>query len=321
MAKRLTSVVKSVLAVIPRAANKRSTTNESVSVVSSAATSPSSTPEATTPSRCDSGVDGSPPSTPERGGKRGVRFSDECGKELVTDTHILTSWWQEMVFGVDKCPSCGHEAAADDTDIGFEQESTQADSRCERCGVAYLRDPPGDLYYFVEELSQGIRATVEIPYFFRKRKRTVDLFTFDNGESLFWRDVESQIPYGGYRLHCSSLLDVTDDTGVLEYPRNVTAIEGPSRGPQEEPVGCRGAPRSTPLKRLLSGNAHPRSRENSGASACSEVEPHAIRVGLKWRGRCKTVVRRVTITDVHCSSPELFVKGMLQLRCQNIEMN
>lgn len=264
------------------------------------------------------------PDQAKNSGRR-VRFSDEQGGSLVT-VRTMTSWWDELVFGAGKCSDCGHcpqeKDAASGFDIGDSEQMEEA--RCEGCGRIPKSGPPGELFYFIEELTHGVEVTLGLPGLVGKRRRRVLLYTVDNGESLCWREVFSG---GGeaYRLPCSGLLEVTEKTGatvMAEDELDVTTSERESTetGYAAQAYDQEGMPSASLITSSGSHSRFPSMEKLPCDGSGSVTGERGIRIRLRWRASPTFPVRKVTITDVHCSDQLRFARGLLRLRCHNVNL-
>ncbi|CAM9196964.1 unnamed protein product [Ascophyllum nodosum] len=191
---------------------------------SSCQTSTPTPPHATLSS--EASTSGSSTPTQASGGgpkRRGVRFADECGSELVAKAVETTDWWDDMVFGVDRCPSCGHlgtsAAVVDTGNRNRGEESTEELSVCEHCGASYRTLPPGELLQFIEELSEGVEATLLEPTFIGKKRTRVLLYTEDKGQSICWFETGSKQAREPYCLPCKTLEGVKDCSELARRKR------------------------------------------------------------------------------------------------------
>ncbi|CAN0325101.1 unnamed protein product, partial [Laminaria digitata] len=100
---------------------------------------------------------------------------------------------------------------------------------CERCGV-HRREggSPSELFRFIEELSSGVEATLAFPSLVGKKRRSVILYTEDNGESISWMTTGGGKSGEPYRLPCMTLLEVKDKAGAA---RVGAALAGGRRQP------------------------------------------------------------------------------------------
>lgn len=302
---------------------------------------------------------------------RGVRFADECGGDLVTDVRTATDWWEEMVFGVDKCDGCGQAeddwAKGEKQTAGEDREGYRAaagqklsETSCGNCGArCRQQEPRSELFQFVEELSRGIEATLILPSLIGKKRRSVVLYTEDNGESLCWMETGSARPGEPYNLPCSNLLEVKDQSGralaaaraagqkhirpnnvyaaipiqlLMErgsglrarrggedtfpgepQPRSAVAPAGPSGAAASRPIPSRG-----PVGEVGNGVS-----SSAAGQLWGENGSNLVRIKLRWRVQTSSTafsVRKLTMIDVRCSNPDVFVKGMVQLRDFNTEI-
>ena len=141
---------------------------------------------------------------------RGVRFADECGSELVTGVCQTTNWWNDMISGVYRCPGCGSEATSAVSRNWVEESAGY--SRCDGCGALYRVLPPGELPRFIEELSNGVEATLLEPALIGKKSRRVLLYTEDDGESICWLETGGKRGSEPYCVPCKTLMEVKDCT-------------------------------------------------------------------------------------------------------------
>lgn len=327
-----------------------------------AATPPATTSPSTRGDRSDrtatDSVDTSMCSSPESANRfslhhdRSVRFADECGGDLVSDVRTATDWWEEMVFGVDTCARCGYVPRSADRDAadaahtsagernsGTGAAGTAESQGCERCGALGKREAPGELFHFIEELSRGVEATLILPGLLGKKRRSVILYTEDNGESLCWMESGGSQTGEAYRLPCCSLLEVTDTTKTTA----VTAAAGcrrgndvPHSGKRRERPKCRDSrgiqatgaeARREQLENTANGSLSNSLRSvpstsswQDGGGGVAEGKG-GIRFKLRWRVKPNFPVRKVTIADIRCSNPSVFARGLLQLRGHNVELD
>lgn len=350
-----------------------------------------SRPSLTSGSSLDSTECASPCNTSSHSCGRGVRFADECGGDLITDVRTATDWWEEMVFGVDKCDGCGQ--AEDDggkmgneTTVGQRKghgaaaappppggEGGLSNTSCNNCGTLRRKKKPcTELFQFVEELSRGIEATLILPSLIGKKKRSVLLYTEDNGESLCWMETGNSRPREPYNLPCANLLEVKDQSGPALAAARAAGYKHirPNNARYSMPLGIErrgsgllgarggggditlaaageartGAPATTGVvsagpsgaacSRSLSseepwvgeGFSGVGSSSNSSSVAVQltgENGGNLVRVKLRWRVQTTSTsfsVRKVTMVDVRCANPDVFVKGMVQLREFNTEI-
>lgn len=157
--------------------------------------------------------------------RRVVRFANECGSKLVTKAVHSTYWWDDMLLGVDRCPNCGHVASpaiADSIDAadafsrnGGHQESevsVMESVHCESCGAPFRTQPPGELFQFIEKLSNGVEATVVEPSLMDEKLRRVLLYTNGNGETISWFETGRSRASKPHNIPCDTLLEVKDCT-------------------------------------------------------------------------------------------------------------
>lgn len=267
------------------------------------------------------------PDQAKNSGRR-VRFSDEQGGPLVTGVRTMTSWWDELVFGADTCSDCGHcpqgRDAPSGIDIGGITQTQMKEARCEGCGGIPKNDPPGELFYFIEELTQGVEVTLGLPGLVGKRRQRVLLYTVDNGESLCWREAFSGCG-AAYRLPCSGLLEVTEKSGatvMAEDELDVTTSERESNetGDMTQADDQEGMPSASLITSSASHAGSPRIGNLPCDGSGSVTGERGIRIRLRWRASPTFPVRKVTITDVHCSDQLRFARGLLRLRCHNVNL-
>ncbi|CAM9837553.1 unnamed protein product [Scytosiphon promiscuus] len=322
------------------------------------------TPPSTSPQQLSSG-NSSPCGSVRRGGfdenevgcrhgRPAVRWSDECGLDLVTRVQTATDFWDELVFGPSGC-TC---AASDNNGIGGAMAAgdagTTASGRrceCEGCGGEGQRRP-GELFQFIEELSRGVEATLLFPSMggMSKKRRPVILYTEDNGESICW------IKTGGaagsskepYRIRCKTLLAVKDKSGAgtaggnglsvaagahgaagLEGGGTSTATSSRSRAAR---AGGGGVGRGSAGGLENQGPLPPRRLSDSGdeSEECGAAaaggggggggESPGVRIKLKWLPQPTWSKRSVKISDVKTRCPGMFTRGMLQLLSFNTEL-
>ncbi|CAM9268236.1 unnamed protein product [Pylaiella littoralis] len=200
----------------PQQRSRSSTSTTSSSSSGSANNSPCSSVHGSSSSSSGS-ISGGVDLTQQR--KRCVRWSDECGGELVTQQVRTTDFWERMVFGSGCCcnsniTSCSPRPSgvcrSDNSSKSTSSSSSSSSSSespslefwsCERCGELQQRwlgsaggggggsfcpTPPSELFLFIEELSRGVEATLVFPGVVTSRRRKVILYTEDNGESICW---------------------------------------------------------------------------------------------------------------------------------------
>lgn len=314
-----------VTAALQRFKDKRTSSSNSITSVTSGMTSVLTPPVPTTPVDGESGCT-SLPSTSSQKEKvaRGVRFADECGGHLVTGVCTTTDWWNELVFGVYKCPECGHTPAEDGGSMTVEVENgtQQEELGCKQCGAFIQRDAPGELFHFIQELSRGVEATLEIPGFMWKRRRPVVLYTEDNGESICWIDIGT-ITGAAYRLPCSALLEVTDKTSVEQRTEHaIEASQSIQNASGRRDKVQHGRMAVTPQSRSkFSLQCRALSFKGRKKKQSPRVNEGNFHMRLRWRLRPTFPVRKVTITDVRCSNTQLFVQGMLRLLDHNVDLS
>ena len=315
-------------------------------------------------------------------GQRSVRFADECGGELVSDVRTTANWWEEMVLGVDRCEACGQkqnqqtkptpseegeeeeeeEHAASGGSVVPEAPRTAAQVQaqtptCHKCGVLRQEGSPSELFRFIEELSRGVEATLAFPSLVGKKRRSVILYTEDNGESLCWMTTGGK-PGQPYQLPCKTLLEVkvklggwgggrAGAAGEQRLPASQAAVGAVSR----EGSGLRRAwrdvgkgtrdPLGKPGRRngFGGGASFSSSSSMSSTSSSSDEEEEEggveaggageeggsggdfeVRIKLTWRLKPTWSSQKVTIESVRCSSPAVFSRGMAQLRSHNMDL-
>lgn len=300
---------------------------------------------------------------------RCVRFADEDGGDLVSDIRTTVDWWDEMVFGPSAavgdnashsgCPKCGYSSLDSEGKNTCAEEAKEGE--CRRCGASVSRPGHGELFFFVEELSMGVEATLLFPGVIGKKRRPVVLYTDDNGKSLCWIETGPSASAVPYRLQCKCLLEVTDQTGVSRQVggdgeptsiraashsvalSNETSFVGDDdhwrRPPETTGFSTRDSSFSTnsearrrcadrgcnlPMSGKLGSEAAESGRSLAERVGGREGRGRAageIRVKIKWRTRPKFPVRKMTLVDVRCSTPADFVRGLLQLRGHNSELD
>lgn len=353
----------------------------------------------------------SPPST------RVVRFADECGGELES-IRTATNWWQEMVFGPDEeficcCAQSTAETASggnnnnNDHNRGVGPTGSESNSNsggnsnsgdfhssaplecvgmCTRSTARRSVPRRSELYRFIEELSRGVEASLVLPGVIAKKKRSVLLYTEDDGESICWMETGSGRPPEPYRIPSKTLLKVKDKSGVAvagakggleRAPTSTVGGNGGERSPMVERNRFdkkrrsifaslkKGGARNTSSKEasslataveeaaaataaaITAAGGGGRGGEQAGlAPTSSSVEHPAalmvpgdsleetvddacdrsgrdevdVRIHLAWRLKPTWSLRKATIADVQCDCPDVFRRGMQELRKHNPDL-
>ncbi|CAN0111295.1 unnamed protein product, partial [Ectocarpus sp. 8 AP-2014] len=169
-----------------------------------------------------------------------VRWSDECGGELVTRVRTTTDFWEMMVFGDGGCCTCPSSSSSSSS----ASSDSSSETVCDGCGELRRRpggdasssssSPPGELFRFIAELSRGVEATLVFPGLggISKKRRPVILYTEDNGESICWIKTGGNGSGEPYRIRCKTLLEVKDKSGAgssAESPATVAGCGGELR--------------------------------------------------------------------------------------------
>lgn len=301
--------------------HQRSSTSSSSSSSSDSSSSSSSGSGATSPcsnagcgNRFGNGLSAS-------SGRGSVRWSDECGGELVTQVGTTTDFWEMMVFGDGSC-ACTSSSSCSASNSSSASSSSSSEAICDGCGELRRRpvgggsssSPPGELFRFVAELSRGVEATLIFPGLggISKKRRPVILYTEDNGESICWIKTGGSGSSDPYRIRCKTLLEVKDKSGAGSSGERSAAaaaagcggelpVEGTvdsEFGGQEEGVG--------------------RGSENGGCGAAGACA--GVRINLKWLPQPTWSKRSVKLVDVQTACPGMFTRGMQQLLSFNSDL-
>lgn len=257
-----------------------------------------------------------------------VRWSDECGLDLVTQVQTTPDFWDELVFGHERC-TC---TVSDNNGSGSTTTTTtiKTGCECEGCDGDGERQP-GELFQFIEELSRGVEATLLFPSMIggiTKKRRPVILYTEDNGESICWINTGAAATAAGskepYRIRCKTLVAVKDKSGfgrcagggsIADLEESGTSTDGPtsigwwtSRGGNRDP--SRGHSR-------LSDSTD--EGDGCGAAGGESGKP-GVRIKLKWLPQPTWSKRTVKIADVKTRCPGIFTRGMVQLLSFNTDI-
>ncbi|CAB1116042.1 unnamed protein product [Ectocarpus sp. CCAP 1310/34] len=245
-----------------------------------------------------------------------VRWSDECGGELVTQVRTTTDFWEMMVLGDGGCCTCP-SSSSNSASSGSSTETV-----CDGCGELRRRpggdaccssSPPGELFRFIAELSRGVEATLVFPGLggISKKRRPVILYTEDNGESICWIKTGANGSGEPYRIRSKTLLEVKDKSGAGSRAESVARCGGGAHGVE-------GAFRSECGEQ--EEDARGGGGTSSGYGTAAAAAATGVRINLKWLPQPTWSKRTVKLVDVQTACPGIFTRGMQQLLSFNSDL-